>query len=143
MCLIGLAGVALVHRGWRLLPSERHLHFDERPVRRLQCCNSLFESIWSDRAVPIAQARPLHQQEGEQTMDEMFEEVLAICLDRLSDGDDIASIVADFPECPDLQPLLELAAALSAVADDDARRADLAPTWLLPRPDPVSLRPTG
>ena len=46
-------------------------------------------------------------------MDEMFEEVLAICLDRLSDGDDVESCVADFPECPDLQPLLEIAAALT------------------------------
>ena len=55
----------------------------------------------------------------DETMDEMFEEVLAICLDRLSDGDDVESCVADFPECPDLQPLLELAAALSAASADN------------------------
>jgi hypothetical protein len=76
-------------------------------------------------------------------MDEMFEEVLAICLDRLSDGDDIASCVADFPECPDLQPLLELAAALTEVADDTARGGDQAPTWLRPRQEEQRLRPTG
>jgi hypothetical protein len=76
-------------------------------------------------------------------MDELFEEVLAICLDRLSDGDDIESCVADFPECPDLQPLLEIAAALSANADDDAKRKDRAPTWLLPRRQENRLRPTG
>jgi hypothetical protein len=76
-------------------------------------------------------------------MDDMFEEVLAICLDRLSDGDDVASCVADFPECPDLQPLLELAAALSAASDDTARRQHRAPAWLLPRRDAIRLRPTG
>jgi len=76
-------------------------------------------------------------------MDEMFEEVLAICLDRLSDGDDIASCVADFPECPDLEPLLEIAAALSVASDDAAKRADRAPTWLRPLQDEVRLRPTG
>jgi hypothetical protein len=76
-------------------------------------------------------------------MDEMFEEVLAICLDRLSDGDDIASCVADFPECPDLQPLLELAAALTEVADDESTRGDRAPTWLRPRQPEQRLRPTG
>ena len=76
-------------------------------------------------------------------MDDMFEEVLAICLDRLSDGDDIASCVADFPECPDLQPLLEIAAALSEASDKTARRDDRAPTWLRPRHDEIRLRPTG
>jgi hypothetical protein len=76
-------------------------------------------------------------------MDEMFEEVLAICLDRLSDGDDVASCVADFPECPDLQPLLEIAAALSAASDDAVKRDDRAPKWLRPRRDEVRLRPTG
>ena len=76
-------------------------------------------------------------------MDEMFEEVLAICIDRLSDGDDIASCVADFPECPDLQPLLEIAAALSAASDDTVSRKDRAPTWLRPRRDEITLRPTG
>ena len=76
-------------------------------------------------------------------MDEMFEEVLAICLDRLSDGDDVASCVADFPDCPDLQPLLEIAAALSVASDGAARRRDRTPTWLLPRHDEIRLRPTG
>ena len=79
----------------------------------------------------------------DETMDEMFEEVLAICLDRLSDGDDIESCLADFPECPDLQPLLEIAAALSAASADNFRRADRMPTWLLPRRREERLRPTG
>ena len=76
-------------------------------------------------------------------MDEMFEEVLAICLDRLSDGDDVASCVADFPDCPDLRPLLEIAAALSATSDDAVRRRDRAPTWMLRQHDQIRLRPTG
>src|SRR5688572_28893363 len=65
------------------------------------------------------------------TMDEMFDEVLAICLDRLSDGDDAESCVADYPECPDLQPLLELAAALISTSADNFKRADR----LAARPD--------
>lgn len=76
-------------------------------------------------------------------MDDMFDEVLAICLDRLSDGDDIASCVADFPECPDLEPLLEIAAALTEAGDGTGRRADRAPTWLAPRQPEKQLRPTG
>ena len=79
----------------------------------------------------------------DEMMDEMFEEVLAICLDRLSDGDDIESCLADFPECPDLQPLLEIAAALSSASADNFRRADRTPTWLLPRRREERLRPTG
>ena len=76
-------------------------------------------------------------------MDEMFEEVLAICLDRLSDGDDVASCVADYPECPDLQPLLALAAALSDIGEDAKGREDRPPTWLTPRQPARRLRPTG
>jgi hypothetical protein len=76
-------------------------------------------------------------------MDEMFEEVLAICLDRLSDGDDIESCVADFPECTELQPLLEIAAALSSASAADNARVDQAPTWLHPRRRQNHLRPTG
>ena len=79
----------------------------------------------------------------DETMDEMFEEVLAICLDRLSDGDDVESCMADYPECPDLQPLLVIAAALSSASADHLRRADRAPTWLLPRRHEERLRPTG
>lgn len=79
----------------------------------------------------------------DETMDEMFEEVLAICLDRLSDGDDVEACLADYPECPDLQPLLELAAALTEVAADNHRRVDRTPTWLLPRRREERLRPTG
>ena len=76
-------------------------------------------------------------------MDEMFEEVLAICLDRVTDGDSVASCVADYPERPDLEPLLELAAALTAVAEDAGPREDRAPTWLTPRKPAKRLRPTG
>jgi hypothetical protein len=76
-------------------------------------------------------------------MDEMFEEVLAICLDRLSDGDSIESCVADFPECPELGPLLEIAAALSSASDADHDRVDQEPTWLHPRRPVDRLRPTG
>ena len=79
----------------------------------------------------------------DETMDEMFEEVLAICLDRLSDGDDVESCMADYPECPDMRPLLELAAALSESAGDNFKRADRAPTWLQPRRNEKRLRPTG
>ena len=78
----------------------------------------------------------------DETMDEMFEEVLAICLDRLSDGDDVESCVADYPECPDLQPLLEIAAALTAVSAENRRRVDRTPTWLLARRHEERLRPT-
>lgn len=47
-------------------------------------------------------------------MDDLFDEVLALCLDRLADGDDVDACVIDFPECPDLRPLLEIAQALAA-----------------------------
>lgn len=76
-------------------------------------------------------------------MDDLFEEVLAICLDRLSDGDAIESCVADFPECLDLGPLLEIAAALSAESRVDRGRDNRTPTWLRPRADQIRLRPTG
>ena len=79
----------------------------------------------------------------DETMDEMFEEVLAICLDRLSDGDEVESCVADYPECPDLRPLLEIAAALTAVSAENSRRVDRTPTWLLLRRHEERLRPTG
>ena len=79
-----------------------------------------------------------------QTMDEMFEEVLAICLDRLSDGDTVANCVTDYSDCPDLEPLLEIAAALTATSEAHHRRANREPTWLQPRrQDEIRLRPTG
>jgi hypothetical protein len=79
----------------------------------------------------------------DETMDEMFEEVLAICLDRLSDGDDVEACLADYPECPDLGPLLEIAAALTTISAETHRRVDRTPTWLLPRRQEKRLRPTG
>ena len=77
------------------------------------------------------------------TMDAMFEEVLAICLDRLSDGDDVEACMADFPECPDMRPLLELAAALTDLSENERRGPDALPTWLQPRRALDRLRPTG
>ena len=74
-------------------------------------------------------------------MNEMFEEVLAICLDRLADGDSVAACVADFPECSELESLLELAAALSETGHARVK-ADRGPTWLIRRPA-KRLRPTG
>jgi hypothetical protein len=74
-------------------------------------------------------------------MNDMFEEVLAICLDRLADGDSVADCVADFPECPDLEPLLTLAAALSDVGTAVPQPVR-GPTRLFRRPL-VRLRPTG
>jgi hypothetical protein len=79
----------------------------------------------------------------DENMDELFEEVLAICLDRLSDGDTVEACMADFPECPDMRPLLELAAALHGLADDERRRRNASPTWLTPRRALAWLRPTG
>ena len=79
----------------------------------------------------------------DETMDEMFEEVLAICLDRLSDGDDVESCLADYRQCPNLRPLLEIAAALSAASADYRRRTDPTPAWLMPRRHEEWLRPTG
>jgi hypothetical protein len=76
-------------------------------------------------------------------MDDMFEEVLAICLDRLSDGDSVESCVADFPECPELEPLLDIAAVLSSASEDAHRRTDRTPKWLKPRQSQAWLRPTG
>lgn len=75
-------------------------------------------------------------------MDDMFEEVLAICLDRVSDGDDVESCVADFPECPELGPLLEIAAALSSASEEHHRRSNRTPAWLKSR-ERRELRPTG
>jgi hypothetical protein len=74
-------------------------------------------------------------------MNEMFEEVLAICLDRLADGDSVAACVADFPECPELESLLELAASLSETGHARVK-AERGPTWLIQRPA-KRLRPTG
>src|SRR4051812_44040317 len=107
-----------------------------------RCCKHFFTVIWPKRAVPNPRMRALHLLEGERTMDDMFDEVLAICLDRVSDGDDIESCVADYPECPDLQPLLELAAALTVASDDGGSREKREPTWLAPRPRERRLRPT-
>lgn len=74
-------------------------------------------------------------------MNDLFEEVLAICLDRLADGDTVADCVADFPECADLEPLLSLAAALSDVGAS-APQPVRGPARLYRRPL-ARLRPTA
>jgi hypothetical protein len=79
------------------------------------------------------------------TMSEMFDEVVAICLDRLTDGDSIDQCVADYPECADLRETLEVAELLMA---QSMLRAE--PRWLRSSRFRVvtgfglrSLRPTG
>jgi hypothetical protein len=78
-------------------------------------------------------------------MNDIFDEVLAQCLDRLTDGDSVEVCAADYPEHPDLGPTLEIAALLmrSGIANAE-------PHWL--RSSQVrlttsfglrSLRPTG
>ena len=60
-------------------------------------------------------------------MEEIFEEVLALCLDRLADGDSPQACAVDFPDFPDLLSLLEIAAALSATAQSDSGPIRLPP----------------
>jgi hypothetical protein len=79
----------------------------------------------------------------DEMMDGIFEEVLAICLDRLSDGEDVDSCLADYPDRSDVRALLEIAAALIAASADHRQRADRAPVWLMPRRHRERLRPTG
>ena len=56
-------------------------------------------------------------------MIDLFDELLAICLDRLADGDTVADCVMDFPEVPDLGPMLETAAALMALGAERPSRS--------------------
>jgi len=51
-------------------------------------------------------------------MNDLFDELLSICLDRLEDGDTVADCMADFPECSELKPLLETATALTALGQE-------------------------
>ena len=55
-------------------------------------------------------------------MIDLFDELLSICLDRIADGDTIADCVMDFPEVPDLEGLLETAAALMAFQEERPAR---------------------
>ena len=55
-------------------------------------------------------------------MIDLFDELLSICLDRLADGDTVADCLVDFPEVPDLGPMLETAAALMSVRDERPSR---------------------
>ncbi len=48
-------------------------------------------------------------------MEEVFDEVLAVCLDRIVDGDSAEACAAEFPDFPDLLPLLQLANDLRSV----------------------------
>ncbi|MBA2450447.1 MAG: hypothetical protein H0V51_20725 [Chloroflexi bacterium] len=59
-------------------------------------------------------------------MEELFEEALALCLDRVADGDSPASCADDFPEFHGLLPLLQLAAELIALG-----RCRVEPGWLI------------
>ncbi len=56
-------------------------------------------------------------------MIDLFDELLSICLDRIADGGTVAECVADFPEDPELEGLLELASALMAKGDEEQRAA--------------------
>jgi len=58
-------------------------------------------------------------------MEELFEEALALCLDRVADGDSPANCADDFPELHGLLPLLQLAAALLTLG-----RTRTEPLWL-------------
>ena len=58
-------------------------------------------------------------------MIDLFDELLSICLDRIADGDTVADCVKDFPEVPDLEGLLETAAALMAFAEERPARPAL------------------
>ncbi|MFN8525171.1 MAG: hypothetical protein U0821_18910 [Chloroflexota bacterium] len=48
-------------------------------------------------------------------MDDVFEETLSLCLDRIADGDDPEDCAAEFAEFPQLLSLLELAVDISAI----------------------------
>src|SRR5437764_1038667 len=72
-------------------------------------------------------------------------EVVAICLDRLSDGDTVDQCAADYPECAELRETLEVAELLMATA-----AARVEPRWLRRSRRHLmtgcglrSLRPTG
>jgi hypothetical protein len=57
-------------------------------------------------------------------MNDSFDEVLAICLDRLTEGHSIARCTADYPEHPDLGPTLEVAELLM-----ESRTPRIEPHW--------------
>ena len=67
-------------------------------------------------------------------MEEVFDEVLAVCLDRIVDGDSAEACAAEFPEFPDLLPLLQLANDLRSVPGSEGRLG-----WL----DSASGHPAG
>ena len=78
-------------------------------------------------------------------MNDTFDEVLADCLDRLTDGDSVALCAAEYPEHPELGPTLEVAEALMRFAASDAQ-----PHWLQSPQSRLTstfglrrLRPTG
>jgi hypothetical protein len=78
-------------------------------------------------------------------MNDTFDEVLASCLDRLTDGESIAVCAAEHPEHPELGPTLEVAEALMRFAASTAQ-----PHWLRSSQRRLtssfglrSLRPTG
>lgn len=58
-------------------------------------------------------------------MEELFEEALALCLDRVADGDSPSSCADSFPEFTTLLPLLQLAAELIALGRAEAESGRL------------------
>jgi hypothetical protein len=78
-------------------------------------------------------------------MNDTYDEVLASCLDRLTDGESVAVCAAAYPEHPELGPTLEVAEALMRLATPNAQ-----PRWLRSSQRRLtsniglrSLRPTG
>jgi len=55
-------------------------------------------------------------------MTDLFEEVLAVCLDRLEDGDSVDQCVEEYSEFPDLRETLEIAEALRCLPAPAATR---------------------
>ncbi len=58
-------------------------------------------------------------------MEVLFEEALALCLDRVADGDSPASCAESFPEFTALLPLLQIAAELIAPGRAEAESGRL------------------
>ena len=73
-------------------------------------------------------------------MIDLFDELLSICLDRLADGDTVADCLTDFPEVPDLEGLLETAAALMSVRNERASQPWLQVTDVRPTVDARPVR---
>ncbi len=60
-----------------------------------------------------------------EAFEDLLAEVVALCLDRMEDGDSAEQCAADFPEFPDLLPMLQIAAELRSQSGPEPR-----PEWL-------------